>query len=125
MFEGLGAIPLGERDQRCDIREGVEQAAVGVFRETPLTRCVLYGFPQFLEYATMWNELPRGPNFWSFLLSIDEDLPKPPAGRPAPCGGRLHCANYPRRPRGCPDRLPDNTATGLVSAAIATVAERG
>ena len=55
----------------------------------------------------MWHELPRGDKFWSFLISVDRDLAETVRQQGCSCGGRLHCANYPRRPRGCPDELPD------------------
>jgi len=56
----------------------------------------------------MCHQLPRGPGFWSFLLSIDEDLAQRVRQQACPCcGGRLDCANYPRRPRGCPEGLPE------------------
>jgi hypothetical protein len=55
----------------------------------------------------MWHELPRGISFWSFLFAVDQDLAKSTRQHGCTCGGRLHCANYPRRPRGCPDELPD------------------
>lgn len=51
--------------------------------------------------------LPRGANFWSFLLTIDHDLAERTRQEGCACGGRLHSANYPRKPRGCPDILPD------------------
>ena len=55
----------------------------------------------------MSHELPRGPSFWSFLFSVDQDLAARARQQGCPCGGRLHCANYPRMPRGCPDNLPE------------------
>jgi hypothetical protein len=55
----------------------------------------------------MCCELPRGVAFWSFLLSVDRDLAERTREEACPCGGRLHCANYPRKPRGCPDGLPE------------------
>ena len=51
--------------------------------------------------------LPSGASFWSFLLSIDQDLAERTRQERCACGGRLHHADYPRKPRGCPDRLPD------------------
>lgn len=51
--------------------------------------------------------LPRGVSFWSFLLSIDQDIAERSRREGCACGGRLHCANYPRKPRGCPDSLPE------------------
>jgi hypothetical protein len=55
----------------------------------------------------MYHELPRGASFWQFLFSIDQDLAETARKRACPCGGRLHRANYPRKPRGGPDNLPD------------------
>ena len=53
------------------------------------------------------RELLRGGSFWSFLLSIDKDLAECTRQKACSCGGRLHCANYPRAPRGGPDDLPE------------------
>ena len=36
--------------------------------------CILMAFQSHLEYTTMSHELPCGVGFWSFLLSIDQDL---------------------------------------------------
>jgi hypothetical protein len=46
------------------------------------------------------------PNFLLLLLAIDRDLAEKVRSGGCPCGGRLHAANYPRKPRGgppCPD----------------------
>jgi hypothetical protein len=59
------------------------------------------------EYSIMWHQLPRGDTFWSFLLSVDRDLAETARQSGCECGGRLHHADYPRRPRGCPDELPE------------------
>src|SRR6516162_3394459 len=53
------------------------------------------------------HELHRSGSFWSFLLSIDKDLADSTRKQGCSCGGRLHCANYPRAPRGGPDHLPE------------------
>jgi len=53
------------------------------------------------------HELHRSGSFWSFLLSIDKDLADSARQQGCSCGGRLHCANYPRAPRGGPDHLPE------------------
>src|SRR5271167_3939988 len=53
------------------------------------------------------HELHRSGSFWSFLLSIDRDLADSIRREGCSCGGRLHCANYPRAPRGGPDHLPE------------------
>jgi len=54
------------------------------------------------------QELHHGASFWSFLTSIDEDLAKCTQRQGCTCGGRLHCANYPRAPRSGLDRLPED-----------------
>jgi hypothetical protein len=54
----------------------------------------------------MYHELPRGASFWRFLLSVDQDLAETARRQACPCGGRLDCANYPRKPRGSLDELP-------------------
>ena len=53
------------------------------------------------------QELHRCGSFWSLLLSIDRDLAECARRQGCPCGGRLHCANYPRAPLGGPEQLPD------------------
>ena len=53
------------------------------------------------------RELHNGGSFWSFLLSIDKDLAECARREACSCGGRLHCANYPRAPRGGLDHLPE------------------
>jgi hypothetical protein len=55
----------------------------------------------------MYHDLPRDASFWLFLFSIDKDLAETAHKQPCPCGGRLHRANYPRKPRGGPDDLPE------------------
>jgi hypothetical protein len=45
--------------------------------------------------------------FWAFLLTIDQDLAESTRRQGCSCGGRLHRANYPRKPRGGFDSLPD------------------
>jgi hypothetical protein len=42
-----------------------------------------------------------------FLFSVDQDLAETARKEGCPCGGRLHRANYPRKPRGGPDDLPE------------------
>ncbi len=53
------------------------------------------------------RELLGSGTFWSFLLSIDKDLAESTRQKGCSCGGRLHCANYPRAPRGGPVDLPE------------------
>ena len=55
----------------------------------------------------MYHDLPRAARFWSFLFAIDQDLAETTRQKACPCGGHLHCANYPRKPRGTPVQLPE------------------
>jgi len=48
----------------------------------------------------VYQDLFRNASFWLFLFSIDEDLARRTREKACACGGRLHCANYPRKPRG-------------------------
>jgi hypothetical protein len=54
----------------------------------------------------MYHELPRHASFWAFLFSIDQDLAEQARQKKCPCGGCLHRANYPRKPRGGGEDLP-------------------
>ena len=55
----------------------------------------------------MYHDLPRTARFWSFLFAVDRDLAEKTRTNACPCGGRLHCANYLRKPRGTPVQLPE------------------
>ena len=55
----------------------------------------------------MYHDLPRSASFWWFLLTVDEDLAEETRKQGCPCGGRLHSANYQRKPRGTPSQLPE------------------
>jgi hypothetical protein len=55
----------------------------------------------------MYHDLPRAARFWSVLVAIDQDLAETTRKKACPCGGRLHCANYLRKPRGTRDQLPE------------------
>ena len=55
----------------------------------------------------MYHDLPRTARFWSFLLAVDQDLAETAREGGCPCGGRLHSANYLRKPRGTPLQLPE------------------
>ncbi len=58
------------------------------------------------EYLTMYHDLPRSTRFWLFLLAVDQDLAETIRKQGCSCGGRLHFANYLRKPRGTPIQLP-------------------
>lgn len=56
----------------------------------------------------MLSELFRKSSLFYLLLKIDQDLAEKARTAGCPyCGGPLHYANYPRKPRGGPDSLPD------------------
>lgn len=54
----------------------------------------------------MLRGLPCDTSFWQFLFSVDQDLAVTARKTGCTCGGRLHCANYPRKPRGA-EPLPE------------------
>ena len=56
----------------------------------------------------MYHDLPRTARFWCFLFAIDQDLAETTRKAGCRCGGRLHCANYLRKPRGTPAQLPES-----------------
>ena len=55
----------------------------------------------------MYQNLLQDASFWRFLFSVDCELAESARQEACPCGGRLHRANYPRKPRGGPSDLPD------------------
>jgi hypothetical protein len=55
----------------------------------------------------MYHDLPGSASFWSFLLTVDEDLAEEARKKGCSCGGHLHSANYLRKPRGTPAQLPE------------------
>jgi hypothetical protein len=55
----------------------------------------------------MYHDLFRDASFWLFLFGVDLDLAETVRKERCPCGGRLDRANYPRKPRGGPDDLPE------------------
>ncbi len=59
----------------------------------------------------MSHNLLQDPNYFKLLLQIDIDLAKQTHARKCPCGGTLHKANYPRKPRGCPPEVRDSYAS--------------
>ena len=61
----------------------------------------------------MYYDLPRTARFWSFLFAVDRDLAEQTRTNACPCGGRLHCANYSRKPRGTPVQLPERECLRL------------
>ncbi len=50
----------------------------------------------------MCHALLQDPKFFALLLRIDHELADQTRALGCCCGGALHRANYPRKPRGCP-----------------------
>jgi hypothetical protein len=61
----------------------------------------------------MYHDLPRTARFWSFLRAVDQDLAEEARKKACPCGGHLHSANYPRKPRGTPIQLSERECLRL------------
>ncbi len=61
----------------------------------------------------MYHDLPDAASFWSFLFTIDQDLAETARKNGCPCGGHLHRANYPRKPRGTSPQLPESQCQRL------------
>ena len=59
------------------------------------------------KYSTMYHDWPGRASFWLFLFSVDQDLAQSAREKCCACGGRLHRADYPRKPRGAED-LPQD-----------------
>jgi len=55
--------------------------------------------------------LLQDPTFFQLLLQIDIDLAAQTRAGNCPCGGTLHQANYPRKPRGCPIEAREDYAS--------------
>lgn len=56
----------------------------------------------------MCHILLTDPKFFSALLLIDQELAQQRQAAGCACGGALHKADYPRKPRGCPvEARPD------------------
>ena len=56
----------------------------------------------------MWHALLRDTRFFALLTTLDQDLADHTRTLGCACGGRLHQAHYPRKPRGGPaDLLPE------------------
>lgn len=53
----------------------------------------------------MWHALLRDTSFFELLYDLDCDLAEEARAQGCPCGGRLHQAHYPRKPRGGPVEL--------------------
>ena len=62
----------------------------------------------------MYTELLQGAPFFEFLFQCDRDLAERARSEGcAWCQGKLHQANYPRKPRGAPRELPPDFSIRL------------
>lgn len=61
----------------------------------------------------MCHAILQDPKLYSFLLLIDQDLAAQTQAAGCPCGGVLHSARYPRKPRGAPRSLLDQYRSRL------------
>ena len=58
-----------------------------------------------IETIEVCHALIQNPNFLRLLLQIDADLAAQMHAGGCSCGGVLHRANYPRKPRACPKEV--------------------
>jgi len=56
----------------------------------------------------MYHVLLRKASFWDYLFRVDQDLAAQVRQQGCSCGGRLHGAKYPRKPRGGCEQLPES-----------------
>ena len=61
----------------------------------------------------MCHALLFDPKFLALLLRIDHDLAAQTRADGCPCGGALHRADYPRKPRGCPVEVRNDHSSRL------------
>jgi hypothetical protein len=62
----------------------------------------------------VYYDLLRSASFWLYFFAVDKDLANRTREQGcAFCGGRLHWANYPRKPRGGGDNLPEEYRSRL------------
>jgi len=57
------------------------------------------------ETIKVCHTLLQSPQFFQFLVQIDTDLAAQMHASACQCGGVLHRANYPRKPKACPEEV--------------------
>ena len=57
------------------------------------------------ETIKVCHALLQNPKFFALLVQIDAELAAQMHASGCPCGGVLHLANYPRKPRACPTEV--------------------
>lgn len=55
--------------------------------------------------ASLYQTILNDASFYRGLLKLDEDLAEQALRKGCGCGGKLHSARYPRKPRGVPEEL--------------------
>ncbi len=55
----------------------------------------------------MYQTILSDTKVYRFLLKLDEDLAAEARRKNCACGGKLHSARYPRKPRGIPEELDE------------------
>ncbi len=61
----------------------------------------------------MCHALLEDPKFFALLLRIDHELAGQARAEGCRCGGALHRADYPRKPRGCPAEVRSDCSSRL------------
>ena len=69
--------------------------------------CTPYGLAEPRSTRRCITNCLAVPGCGCFCFPSTGISPRPPGKKACPCGGRLHRANYPRKPRGGPDDLPE------------------
>jgi hypothetical protein len=70
-------------------------------------------FDQEEETVLVCHALLHDPKFFTLLLRIDHELAAQMRADGCRCGGALHRADYPRKPRGCPAEVRPDLASRL------------
>jgi hypothetical protein len=65
------------------------------------------------ETASLYQTILSDTNLYCTLLKLDEDLAAEARQKGCACGGKLHSARYPRKPRGAPDELEEDYSRRL------------
>jgi hypothetical protein len=59
------------------------------------------------------HALLQDPKLLTLLLRVDHEFAAQRRADGCRCGGNLHCADYPRKPRGCPRSMRDDYSSRL------------
>lgn len=84
------------------LREGAQKISLKDFEQAVL---VGESLSTKIETNKVCHALLQNPKFLHLLLQIDTELAAQMHFSACPCGGVLHRANYPRKPRACPKEV--------------------